>query len=170
MITQRHKTLTLREMSENVISGLMAFSKANQFLFIRNKAQSSLSVLPCESPAHPRAFDILPGPVSREGQSVTGQFWRTAVWSEKSCCARTGQIVQSTSAQKGAREGESQQAVRSPLLWVMEMGSVLSLPNQGLEDLVQKQELQGWEQSGSSPCTLLSVGFSGPRERQMPRA
>ena len=170
MITQRHKTLTLQEMSENVSSGLMAFNKANQFLFIRNREQSNLIVLPCKSTARPRVFDVLPAPLSQKGQSTTGQFWRTA-WSEKSCCTRTGQIAQRTPAQKGACEGESQQAVRSSLLWVMEMGSVvLHLPNQGLGDLMQKQQIQGGERSGSSPRTLLSFGFSGHGVRQMPKA
>lgn len=158
-------------MSENVSSGLMAFNKANQFLFIGNREQSNLIVLPCKSTARPRVFDVLPAPLSQKGQSTRGHFWRATVWSEKSCGTRTGQIVQSTSAQKGAREGESQQAVRSSLLWVVETGSVvLYLPNQGLGDLMQNQQIQGGKQSGSSPCTLLSFGFSGHRVRQMPKA
>lgn len=116
-------------------------------------------------------FDVLPAPVSQKGQSTMEQFWRTAVRSEKSCCTRTGQIVQSTSAQKGAHEGESQQAVSLSLLWVMEMGSVvLHLPNQGLVGLIQNQQIQGGEQSGSLPHTLLSFGFSGHRVRQVPKA
>lgn len=69
-----------------------------------------------------------------------------------------------------AREGKSQQALRSSLLWAMEAGSVvLHLPNQGLGDLVQNQLIEGGERSVSSPCTLLSFGFSGHRVRQMPK-
>lgn len=69
-----------------------------------------------------------------------------------------------------ACEGESQQALRSSLLWAVEAGSVvLHLPNQGLGDLMQNQQIEGGERSVFSPCTLLSFGFSGHSARQMPK-
>lgn len=100
-----------------------------------------------------------------------GHFWRTIAWSEESCCARTSRMVQSTSAQKGACEGELQQAVRSSHLEGMEVGSVvLHLPNQGLGDLLQNQRIQDGKRSTSSPYRLLSFGFPFHRVRQVPKA
>jgi len=44
---------TLQDMSGNVSTGLKAFNKANQFLFIRNREQSNLIVLLHKSTARP---------------------------------------------------------------------------------------------------------------------
>lgn len=79
-IMQRRKTLTLQQMSDNVSTGLVAFSKANQSSFIRNREQSKPVVLLCASIACLHAFDILPAPLE-QGQSSLGLFWRTAGWS-----------------------------------------------------------------------------------------
>lgn len=165
MITQRHKTLTLQEMSENVSSGLVAFNKANQFLFIRTREQSNLIVLPCKSTAHPRVFDVLPVPLSRKGQSREQQHGQKKV-------AVPG-LARQPRAQprKGHMKGNRNELLgrhRCGLWKWDQLFSIFQTKDWGVSCKTNRYKVE--TRSGSSPRRLLSFGLSDHRVRQGPKA
>lgn len=169
MITRRRKTLMLQGMSDNVSTGLVAFSKANQSLFIRNREQSNSIVLLCASTTcacvrlascRPlgSARTELPGAVLEDRPYGQGQ---RLYWGWLDSCKH----ISPERSMWGSR------AVRVLLLGSMETGSVApQLPNQRQVDLMQNQQIWDRELRGSLPHTLIMFSCSGHSGRVVPKA